>query len=117
MYIKRNKSKVQMINKMDTLNSVSFPKLSQSSLSFFLFKYMDMLNWTDRVSFGKLTGFQGSHFVYLGEGGILVVGVCVRKYVGVIMRFEWYSLGVRVGCVGVGWVCVLGDMGGWMHEF
>ena len=35
----------------------------------------------DLVSFGKLTGFHGSHFVCGGEGGILVVGVCVSIWV------------------------------------
>ena len=36
------------------------------------------------MSLGKLTGFQGSHFVCKGEGGMLVAGVCVSKYVGVL---------------------------------
>ena len=66
----------------------------------------------DWVSFGKLTCFQGSHFVLGGEGGMLMVGVCVSMYVGVLMRFKWQSLGmgwvywVEVGvCFGVGrWV-------------
>ena len=61
-----------------------------------LFKYMDRVNWTEWgcffffFFFWKLhvTGFQGSHFVYEGEGGMLV-GVCESKYVGVLMRFEW----------------------------
>ena len=43
---------------------------------------------------------------------MLAVGVCISKYVGVLMRFVWRSLGV-------GWVywdgggCVLGGVGGW----
>ena len=41
---------------------------------------------------------------------MLVLGLCVSKYVGVLMRFEWWSLGVGVGgCYGV-WV-------EWMSEF
>ena len=48
---------------------------------------MDRVNWTE--CFGKLTGFQGNHFVCGGEERMLVVGVCVSKYVGVLMRFKW----------------------------
>ena len=55
----------------------------------------------DCVSFGKLTGFQGSHFVCGGEGGMLVE-VCESKYVSELMRFEWWSLGVMVDVLG--WV-------------
>ena len=35
------------------------------------------------------------------EAGMLVVGLRVSKYVGVLMRFKWYTLGVGV-CV-LGW--------------
>ena len=46
---------------------------------------------------GKLTGFQGSHFVCGGEGGMLVIGVCDSMWM-----CEWTLNGshwVR------GWVC------------
>ena len=46
------------------------------------------MNWE---GFGKLTGFQCSHFVCEGEGGMLVVEGCVgvySMYLGVLMRFE-----------------------------
>ena len=43
----------------------------------------------DWVRFGKLTGFQSSHFVCGEEGEMLVVGVCVSKYVGVLVMVEW----------------------------
>ena len=49
--------------------------------------------WTERIAlseffFGKPTGFQ-PFCVCVGDGGMLVVGVGVSKYVGVLMRFEW----------------------------
>ena len=47
--------------------TVNFLKLTQSSS----FKYLSDLDW---VSFEKLTGFQGSHFVCGCVGGMLVVG-------------------------------------------
>ena len=42
-----------------------------------------------------------------GEGGMLVVEVCVSKYVGVLMMFEGGSLGVCVW-----WGVVRWDGGG-----
>ena len=53
---------------MDTLKTCKFYK-TQSSLLPIQMHGQSELDW---VSFGKLKGFQGSHFVYEGEGGMLV---------------------------------------------
>ena len=60
----------------------------------------------DSVSFGKTARFQGSHFVCVGEGGLLVVVVCGGGSVGLLMRLEWRFLGVGRGVLVWGWVCV-----------
>ena len=36
---------------------------------------MDRVNWTEQVS-GKNVCFQGSHFVCVGEGRVVVMVVC-----------------------------------------
>ena len=58
-------------------NLLVFQKLTQSSLFPIQIHGQSKLDW---VSFGKLTGFQDSHFVCGVKGGKLVIGVCVSKY-------------------------------------
>ena len=65
---------------------VSFSKLTQSNFVPIQIHGQGELDW---VSFEKLTGIQGIHFVCDGEGGMLAVGVCESKCVGALMRFEW----------------------------
>ena len=44
------------------------------------------------MSFGKVRGFQCSYFRVWGLGRDAgLVGVCVSKYVGELIRFEWLS--------------------------
>ena len=98
----------------------SFPKLIQSNSVPIQMYVPSELDW---VSFGKLTGFQGSPFCVWrwgpGRKRVLVVRLCVSKYVG-----EWDlngSQGCGSGCIGVGgvgWVCVCVRVcvwvGGWV---
>ena len=64
------------------------------------------LSWV----FEKSACFQGSHFVWVGEGGVVV---CVDGSVGVLLRFVWKSLSVGMGVSGWG----RGVFGVWLSEF
>ena len=50
--------------------------------------------------------FQSSYFVCVDEGRVVVMVVCVGWYMGELMRFVWRSLGVGMGVLGWGLVCV-----------
>ena len=94
---------------MDILKT--YPKLTQSN---FMPIQMYVRSELDCARCGKLRGFQGSHFVCGDEGGMLVVGVCMGKYVRV---FNWCLMMVT-GCGLVYWdrVGVSGDVGGWVSS-
>ena len=71
--------------------------------------------WTAVTEFlTEFLFFQGSHFVCMGEGRVVVMVVCGGGSVGVLMRFVWRLLGVQMGllggsgvgvgvCLGCGW--------------
>ena len=76
---------------------------------------------------GETPCFQGSHFVCVGKGRVVVMVVCgggsVGGSVGVLITFVYRSLGVGMfllgggGCIGMNvGVCFRG-MGGWVSEF
>ena len=53
--------------------------------------------------------------MFVGKERVMVMIVCDFGYVGVILRILWRSLGVGmgVGMVVLGWVCVGGMIGCW----
>ena len=91
---------------MDTLKTCWFYKTRSVQISAYSNTWTESVNWT-RV-FEKKKCFQGSHFVYVGEGRVMMMVGCVSGSVGVLMRFLWRSLGVGMGMLKWGWVCVWG---------
>ena len=87
---------------MDTLKALF---VFQNSLSpaKYLLKCMYRVNELDWVSFWKLTGFQGTHFVCEDEGGMCGGGVCVSIWVcywGLIgSHLVGVCMGGESGCV------------------
>ena len=85
-------------------NLLVFTKLTQFRLVPIQIHGQSELDW---VSFWKKNAcFQGSYFVCVGEGRAVVMVVSVSGSVGVLMRFVWRSLGVGMGVLWWGWVCV-----------